>query len=87
MLVDGNNMNVGSPGACGTVERVYVGLRTGWRAFGVPDADFPYSTIENSLTTGRRITIPLQIKAETKSDRHGIYALMGYTYSRAYETA
>ena len=28
----------------------------------------------------------LQIKAETKSARYGIYALIGYTYSRAYDT-
>ena len=27
----------------------------------------------------------MQIKAETKSARHGIYALLGYTYARAYD--
>jgi hypothetical protein len=28
----------------------------------------------------------LQIKAETKSARHGIYALLGYTYARTYDS-
>ena len=27
----------------------------------------------------------LQIKAETKNARHGLYALVSYTYSRAYD--
>ena len=36
--------------------------------------------------TGRAHCNSLQIKAETKSPRHRIYALIGYTYSRAYDT-
>jgi hypothetical protein len=29
---------------------------------------------------------PLQIKAETKSTRHGLYALLGYTYARNFDS-
>jgi hypothetical protein len=35
---------------------------------------------------GRAHYNSLQIKAETKSARHGLYALIGYTYARNYDT-
>jgi hypothetical protein len=47
---------------------------------------FAYSTIDNIYDAGKAHYNSLQIKAETKSARHGIYALVGYTYSRAYDT-
>ena len=49
-------------------------------------ATFPYSTIQNIFDTGRAHYNSLQIKAETKSARYGIYGLIGYTYSRSYDT-
>ena len=42
-------------------------------------------TSTNIYDSGRAHYNSLQIKAETKSARHGIYALIGYTYSRAYD--
>jgi hypothetical protein len=47
---------------------------------------FPYSTIDNVDDAGLADCNSLQIKAEIKSTRYGIYALAGYTYSRAYDT-
>jgi Carboxypeptidase regulatory-like domain len=86
ILVYGNNINVGSPGACGSVSGYTLGCGPGGASFGVPYTAFPYSDIENIYDAGRSHYNSLQIKAETKSARHGIYALIGYTYSRVYDT-
>jgi hypothetical protein len=85
ILVDGNNLNVGSPSACGTPGYT-LGCGPGGASFGIPATNFPYSTIENITDQGTAHYNSLQIKAETKSARHGIYALIGYTYSRNYDT-
>jgi carboxypeptidase family protein len=85
ILIDGNNLNVGSPAACGTIAGYTTGCGAGGASFGVPFTQFPYSTISNSFDIGKAHYNSLQIKAETKSARHGIYALLGYTYARAYD--
>ncbi|HEX3683410.1 MAG TPA: carboxypeptidase-like regulatory domain-containing protein [Bryobacteraceae bacterium] len=87
ILEYGNNINVGSPGACGVVSGYTLGCGPGGTAFPEPYlANFPFSTISNVYDAGLAHYNSLQIKAETKSARHGIYALIGYTYSRAYDT-
>jgi hypothetical protein len=86
ILVDGNNLNVGSPAACGAVAGYTTGCGAGGASFGVPFTQFPYSTISNAFDIGKAHYNSLQIKAETKSARHGIYALLGYTYARAYDS-
>lgn len=86
ILEFGNNINVGSPSACGTVAGYTMGCGPGGAAFGVPYTAFPYSEIDSIFDVGRAHYNSLQIKAETKSARHGLYALIGYTYSRAYDT-
>jgi hypothetical protein len=85
ILVDGNNINVGSPSACGTVAGYTLGCGPGGSSFGVPYPQFAYSTISNNMDIGRAHYNSLQIKAETKSAKHGLYALIGYTYARAYD--
>jgi hypothetical protein len=85
ILVDGNNINVSSPSACGTVSGYTLGCGPGGKAFGVPYQQFPYSTIENQYDSGKATYNSLQIKAETKSAKYGIYGLVGYTYARAYD--
>jgi len=85
ILVDGNNLNVGSPAACGTVAGYTTGCGPGGASFGVPFTQFPFSTISNAFDIGKAHYNSLQIKAETKSARHGIYALLGYTLARAYD--
>ena len=84
ILVDGNNINVGSPGACGTVSGYTLGCGPGGAAFGVPYPAFAYSTIANNYDIGKAHYNSLQIKAETKS-KGGLYALLGYTYSQTYD--
>ncbi len=86
ILEFGNNINVGSPSACGTVSGYTLGCGPNGSAFGVPYPAFQYSTIDNIYDAGLAHYNSLQIKAETKSARHGLYALIGYTYSRAYDT-
>jgi hypothetical protein len=87
LLESGNNINVGSPGACGVVSGYTLGCGPDGAAFTSPyAATFPFSTISSIFDNGRAHYNSLQIKAETKSARYGIYALIGYTYSRSYDT-
>ncbi len=85
ILVDGNNINVGSPSACGSVAGYTLGCGPGGASFGVPYPAFPYSTIQNFTDSGKAEYNALQIKAETKGGKYGLYALVGYTYARAYD--
>ena len=85
ILTDGNNLNVGSPGACGTVSGYTLGCGPGGAPFGVPYTQFPFSTVSDIMDIGAAHYNALQVKAETKSSRYGIYALIGYTYSRNYD--
>jgi carboxypeptidase family protein len=88
ILVDGLNLNVGSPSACGKVAGYTLGCGAGGAAFapkwGSPTFLFPL-TINNNNDYGKAHYDSLQIKAETKSARHGLYALLGYTYSRTFD--
>jgi hypothetical protein len=86
ILEFGNNINVSSPGACGKVSGYTLGCGPNGTAFGVPYTAFPFSEIDSIFDAGRAHYNSFQLKAETKSVRHGIYALIGYTYSRAYDT-
>jgi hypothetical protein len=86
ILVFGNNINVNSPSACGDVKGYTLGCGPNGAAFGVPYPAFPYSEIDSIYDAGLAHYDSLQIKAETKQIRHGIYALVGYTYSRATDT-
>lgn len=87
ILVYGNDLNTDSPANC-----VAGGSYTlGCLPNGAPYAPFPstypyaFNTIYCVCDSGQTEYNSLQIKAETKSSRHGIYALIGYTYSRTYD--
>jgi hypothetical protein len=89
ILVDGLNLNVGSPAACGVVPGYTLGCGPGGGAFGpkwgAPTFLFPL-TINNNNDIGRAHYDSLQVKAETRSTRQGLYALLGYTYSRTFDS-
>jgi len=85
LLSDGNNLNVGSPSACGTVSGYKVGCGPSGAAFNAPYTAFPGSDVSAIEDVGSAHYNSLQLKAETKSS-HGLYAIVGYTYSRAYDT-
>jgi len=78
-------MNVGSPSACGTVSGYTLGCGPGGSSFGVPYTNFPFSTISNISDIGKAHYNSFQVKAETQNDKYGLYALIGYTYARAYD--
>ncbi len=89
ILIDGNNLNVTTPNACSgglsPVAGYTLGCGAGGAFVGLPYPTFPFSTIENITDQGEAHYNGLQIKAETKSARYGIYALIGYTYARTYD--
>jgi hypothetical protein len=83
ILVAGNNLNTASPSACGSVSGYTIGCLPGGAPY-VP----PYNTFDTiSLfgDVGKTTYDSLQVKAETKTSRYGLYALVAYTYSHTYD--
>ena len=91
ILVDGINLNVASPTACfqtisGVANPLYdpnyhLGCGVASVPWGFPTFPSP-PVIANLNDVGAARYDSLQVKAETKSARHGLYALIGYTYAR-----
>jgi hypothetical protein len=46
----------------------------------------PFQAVDSNNSVGSARYDSLQIKAETKSARHGLYALLGYTWSRTFDS-
>ena len=86
ILEFGNNINVSSPTACGTVSGYKLGCAANGSALPIPYPAFPFSEIDSIYDAGIAHYNSLQVKAETKSAKNGIYALVAYTYARAYDT-
>lgn len=80
ILVDGMNMNVAQPSACGVVPGYTLGC-----GIVTPPAG-PFTVVAGSISTGLAHYDSLQVKAETKSMRHGLYGLFGYTYARSFDS-
>ena len=82
LLVAGNNLNTFGPTNCA------VGV-IGCNADGTPFVPSFAPPLGNAVLVfgdyGKTIYDSLQIKAETKSSRYGLYALIGYTYSKTYD--
>lgn len=85
ILIDGLNLNVSSPTACDSTS---VNFDPNYHlGCGVPVAPFgPFTTIANIGDKGDARYDSLQFKAETKSARYGLYALIGYTYARNFDS-
>jgi hypothetical protein len=81
ILVDGLNMNVTSPTACGVVPGYTLGCGRSTTTAPYPN----FGVVSNNSDVGRAKYDSLQVKMETK-ERHGLYALVGYTYSRTYDS-
>jgi hypothetical protein len=96
ILVDGVNLNVASPSACfstigGVANPLYdpsytLGCGIATIPWGPPTFPKGAPVIDNITDTGSARYDSLQLKAETKSARHGIYALISYTYARALDS-
>jgi hypothetical protein len=86
ILVDGLNLKLTSPTAC--TDGLHPGYTLGC-GYVTPASGPQYALIQNYLNNndaGRARYDSLQIKAETKSSRHGLYALLGYTWSRTFDS-
>jgi hypothetical protein len=81
ILVGQNNENLSSPSACGVVPGYTLGC--GFPSF--PYA-FPFQAVNANNSIGSARYDSLQIKAETKSVRHGLYLLLGYTWSHTFDS-
>jgi Carboxypeptidase regulatory-like domain len=89
ILVDGLNLNVSSPTACDPASVNFdpnytLGCAPGGGPIVAPYG--PFTTVANNNDVGSARYDSLQVKAETKSARHGLYALLGYTYSRTFDS-
>jgi len=93
ILFYGLNMNVNAPYACaGSPEPADVipgytlGCGPGGQWFNAPYQGNQFINISNITDGARARYDSLQIKAETKSVRHGLYALLSYTWSRTFDS-
>ena len=95
ILVDGSNLNVASPTHVLPLSRPgeprrydsQPGFDPNYHlGCGIPAAPFgPFTTIANINDRGDARYDSLQVKAETKNIRHGLYVLLGYTYARNFD--
>ena len=85
ILIIGNGINVSGPSACGMVAGYTRGCAAGGAPFLTPFNTPNFNSIIEFGDLGKTTYNSLQIKAETKSSRHGLYALVAYTYSHTYD--
>jgi hypothetical protein len=85
ILVAGNAIDTNGPSGCGTISGYTLGCAPGGAPFISPFTPPNGNAILEFGDIGRTTYNSLQIKAETKSSRHGIYALVAYTYSHTYD--
>jgi hypothetical protein len=84
LLVSGNDLNVNSPSACVGTSSYTLGCLPGGAPYIAP-YNLPFNAILLFGDVGKTHYNSLQIKAETKTPKHGLYALIAYTYSRTYD--
>ena len=85
ILVSQVDENIASPLACpGNGTFTVTGYTLGCGIPAPPYTPFQFVNSNNSIGSARYDS--LQVKAETKSARHGLYALIGYTYARNFDS-
>jgi hypothetical protein len=85
ILVGQENENLNDPNACPDGFTPVAGYTLGCGIGYFPYAA-PYQTVASNNSIGNARYDSLQVKAETKSARHGLYALLGYTWSRTFDS-
>ena len=85
ILVIGNDLNVGSPSACGVVSGYTLGCLPNGAPYVYPYNPPNYNAVLLFGDVGTTHYNSMQLKAETKTPKYGLYALAAYTYSRTYD--
>jgi hypothetical protein len=85
ILVAGNDLNTNGPSGCGTISGYTLGCAVGGGPYVSPFNPPNGNAILEFGDLGKTTYNSLQIKAETKSSRHGLYALISYSYSHTYD--
>jgi len=86
ILVSQSNQNLTSPTACDPTSATYDPNYTIGCGFPAWPYAAPFQSVAANNSVGRARYDSLQLKAETKSVRHGLYALLGYTWSRTFDS-
>ncbi len=93
LLISGlGNVNLNSPTACAGGPNAVAGYTLGCGPGGqfvqpAYGGDYPnFKLIGQFNDAGNATYNGLQVKAETKSARHGLYALVGYTFSHTFDS-
>jgi hypothetical protein len=85
ILVAGNSINVAGPAACVPGGSYTIGCNPDGSQF-FPSVVTPaFNAVLLFGDVGKTSYNSLQIKAETKTPKHGLYALFSYTYSKTYD--
>jgi len=85
LLVIGNDINTNSPSACGTVSGYSLGCLPGGAPYIYPYNPPNFNAILLFGDVGKTHYNSMQLKAETKTPKYGLYALVAYTYSKTYD--
>ena len=83
ILMDGLDFNLNSPAACPGGSAPVAGYTFGC---GYTKPISPFAHIVNNNDVGRARYDSLQLKAESRSTRHGLYFLLGYTWARTFDS-
>ncbi len=79
------NENLNTPSACPGGANYTPGYTLGCSFPNYPYAA-PFQAVDSNNSVGAARYDSLEAKAETKSTRHGLYALVSYTYSRTFDS-
>jgi hypothetical protein len=85
ILVAGNDINTSGPSGCGKITGYTLGCAAGGAPYVSPFNPPNGNAILEFGDLGKTTYNSLQIKAETKTPRYGLYALIAYTYSHTYD--
>ena len=85
ILISGNALDTNGPSACVAGGSYTLGCGPGGAPYISPFTPPGFNAILEFGDIGRTTYNSLQIKAETKSAKHGLYALFAYTYSHTYD--
>jgi hypothetical protein len=91
VLVIGNALNVNSPSGCGAISGYTLGCLPGGAPYAYTNTFAFYNNDQNFNSVllygdeGKTHYNSMQLKAETKTPKYGLYALFAYTYSKTYD--